>query len=207
MRLEYEKQGNEVMQLLGIMFMNSLFWEQVRRDIEEKYACILECWMLSEYDERVREYRRLPMRNYIVKLLEDEVVEDSVKIVNTLPLHSGALVSLKTRRFMKNYIRVINGFGTKDWYYEDTDSSYFEDKDWDELNKAEFFGKYSLKYKICYGDGGIFYGLMLALKMSYCLTSDKNVKIVEHKAFRGCTNISEKLNRRDDEVIAEMPLS
>ena len=79
------------------------------------------------------------MTNYIVKLLEDEGDEDSVKIENTLPLHSGAFVLSNTKRIMKNYIRVIIGFGTNNWYYEDTDSSYFENKHWDEINKAGFF--------------------------------------------------------------------
>ena len=74
------------MQLLGIIIMNNLCGEQVHRDIEEKYACKLEYWMSSEDDERTKEYWRLPTRNYIVKLVEDERVEDSVKILNILPL-------------------------------------------------------------------------------------------------------------------------
>ena len=72
------------MQVLGIIIMNSLCGEQVRRDIEEKYACKMEYWMSSEDDGRVKENWRLPTRNYIVKLVEDERVEDSVKIINNL---------------------------------------------------------------------------------------------------------------------------
>ena len=97
---------------------------------------------------------------------------------------------------------------------KDTDSSYFESKHWDELNKAGFFGKKSLQGETGYGDGGIFCWLLLAPKITYCLTIDKNGKTVEHKAFRGCTNVSEKLYRKKyskilngDEVIAKVPVS
>ena len=33
--------------------MSSLKGEQIRKDIEEEYACKSEYWMLTEYDERV----------------------------------------------------------------------------------------------------------------------------------------------------------
>ena len=52
----YEDQGDEVMELFVDMVMNSLYAEQIRKDIEEECACISELRKLTEYDESVEEY-------------------------------------------------------------------------------------------------------------------------------------------------------
>ena len=36
--------------------MNSLYGDKIRKDIEEKFACKSEYWMMSDYDERVKDY-------------------------------------------------------------------------------------------------------------------------------------------------------
>ena len=36
--------------------MNSLYGEQVRKYIEESFACKSKYWMLCDYDERGKEY-------------------------------------------------------------------------------------------------------------------------------------------------------
>ena len=36
--------------------MNSLYGEKIGKDKEEKFACKSEAWMMSEYDERVKDY-------------------------------------------------------------------------------------------------------------------------------------------------------
>ena len=38
-----------------------------------------EYWMQTEYDERVLDYQKINFNNYIVKLKDDEGLEDSVK--------------------------------------------------------------------------------------------------------------------------------
>ena len=55
LRQKYKDEGNEVMQLLVKLLMNSLYGEQIRKDIEEKFACKSEMWMQTEYDERVKD--------------------------------------------------------------------------------------------------------------------------------------------------------
>ena len=47
--------------------------------------------MLSESDERVKDYWKLSGINYIVKMIDDKGLEDEVKKLNTMPLHLGAL--------------------------------------------------------------------------------------------------------------------
>ena len=75
-------------------------------------------------------------------------------------------------------------------------------------------GKSLLQGKNDYADGGIFYGLFLAPKIKFCLTINKYGVIGEHKTFKGYTNVSDNLNRREyfkmadgDNLIAKVPLS
>ena len=67
------------MQILVDLLMNSLSGEQIRKDIEESFACKSEYWMISEYDERVKDYRKVSHGNYIFKMVDDRGLEDNVK--------------------------------------------------------------------------------------------------------------------------------
>ena len=65
--------------------MKSLYGENIRKDIEESFACKSEDWMMSEYDERVKDYWRLSHENYIVKMIDDKGLEDDLR--NQIPCH------------------------------------------------------------------------------------------------------------------------
>ena len=125
---------------------------------------------------------------------------------------------------MNNFIHAINGFYTNDVYYTDTDaytlrciyiiSIYIESKHWEKLEKAGLVGKNLLQGKNDYRDGGIFYGLFLAPKIKYCLTINKYGVVDEHKTFKGFSNVSDNLNRKEyfkmaggDKLVAKVPLS
>ena len=214
LRQKYKDEGNDVMQLLVKLLMNSLYGENIRKDIEEKFACKSEYWMETEYDERVKDYWKISGINYIVKMIDDAGLEDEVKKLNTMPLHLGAFVLSSSKRIMNNFKHAINGFYTNDVYYTDTDSLYIEKKHWDKLEKAGSIGKNLLQVKNDYKDGGIFYGLFLAPKRKYCLTINKYGFIDEHKTFKGFTNVSDNLDRKEyfkmadgDKLIAKVPLS
>ena len=149
-----------------------------------------------------------------MKLKDDEGLEDSVKKVNTTPLHLGAFVLSNSKRIMNNFIHAINGFYTNDVYYTDTDSLYIENKHWEKLDKAGLVGKNRGQGKNDYGDGGIWYGLFLAPKIKYCLTINNYGIIDEHKTFKGFTNVSDDLNRKEyfnmadgGKLTAKVPLS
>ena len=173
LRRKYKDYGNEVMELLVKLLMNSLYGEQIRKIIEEKFACKSEMWMQTEYDERVKDYWKISNINYIVKMIDDGGLEDEIKKINTMPLHLGAFVLSNSKRVMNNFIHAINGFYTNNVYYTDTDSLYIEKKHWDKLEKAGLVGKELLQGKNDYEDGGIFYGLFLAPKIKYCLIINK----------------------------------
>ena len=66
------------MQLLVKLMMNSVYGEIIRKDIEETFACKSEAWMMSEYDERVKDYWKISGINYIVKMIDDAGLKDEV---------------------------------------------------------------------------------------------------------------------------------
>ena len=78
LRQKYKDAINDVMQLLVKLIMNSLYGEQIRKDIEESYQCKSEMWMMTEYDERVFDYQRINYGNYFVKMKDDEGLQDEV---------------------------------------------------------------------------------------------------------------------------------
>ena len=63
LRQKYKKKNNDVLQFSVNLFMNSLHGEQIRKDIEESFACFSEVWMMSEYDERVKDYWKISHGN------------------------------------------------------------------------------------------------------------------------------------------------
>ena len=79
LRQKYKNEINDVMQLLVELIINSLYGEQIRKDIEESYQCKSEYWMEKECDERVLYYQEIYYGNFIVKLNDDEGLEDHVK--------------------------------------------------------------------------------------------------------------------------------
>ena len=129
-----------------------------------------------------------------------------------MPLHLGSFVLSNSRRIMNNFIHAFNGFHRNDLYYEDTDSTYIEIKQWDKLNEAGLVGKILLQGKNDYKDDGIFYGLFLAPKLKFCLTINRYGVNDEHKTFKGLTN--ENLDGKEcfkmfngEKLITKVPLS
>ena len=169
--------------------------------------------MTSEYDERIKDYWKISVNNYIVKMIDDDGLEDEVNKLNTMPLNLGAFVLSNSKRIMNNFIHAINGVYTNDVFYTDTDSLYIEKKHWDKLDRTGLVGKNLLQGKKDYKDGGIFYGMFLAPKTKYCLTINKYGVIDDHKTFEGFTNLSDNLDRKEyfkmfngDELVAKVPL-
>ena len=153
--------------------MNALYGEFLRKDISESYQFKSEMWMMTEYDERVLDYQKIIHGNYIVKLKDDEGLEDDLKKVNTLPLQLAVFILSNSKKLMNIFIHAIDGFYTNDVYYTDTDSLYFQSKHWEKLDKAGSVRKNSLQGKNDYKDGGIWYAIFLAPKIKYCLIFNK----------------------------------
>ena len=79
LRQKYKDGSKEVMQLLVKLLMNSFYGENKRKNMEEKFACKSEAWMMTEFDERVNDYWKISGINYLVKMVDDAGFEDEVK--------------------------------------------------------------------------------------------------------------------------------
>ena len=153
------------MHLLVKLNMNSLYGEQIRKDIEENYHCKTENWIMTEYDERVLNYRKINYGNNMVKMEGDAGLEGEVKKGQHHAFSPGAFVLSNSKRSMNDFIHAIDGFNTIDLYYEGTDSMYFENKHWEKLEKAGLVGNNLLQGKNDHKEVGIWYGLFLAPKI------------------------------------------
>ena len=185
------------MQLLVKLLMISLYGKNIRKDIEEKIACKTEAWMMTEYDERVKDYWNKSGIDYIVKRIDDAGLEDEVKKLHTMPLQIGAFVLSNSRKLLNLFIHAINGFYTNDVYFTDTGSLYIENKHWDKLDKAGLVGEKLSRVNNDYKESGIWFALFLAPKIKYCLTINKYGIIDEHETFKSFTNVSDNLDRKE----------
>ena len=136
LRQNYKDEKNDFLQGLVKLILNSLYGDQIRKDINESYYCKSETWMKTEFDENALEHWRLPNGNYIVKMKKDDGLDDDCDIKNTVPAVLGAFILSNSKRNMNNFIREINGFYNNSIYYGDTDSLYIEKKYWDVLDRA-----------------------------------------------------------------------
>ena len=162
----FKSQGKELLQNLAKKIGLSVYGGNIRKDINEEYKCVTENWMKENFDDRVKEWFPLKNGNLIVKLEDDEGVDDfdKAKSVNTMPSHFGSFILSHSRRLMNEVFRVIDGFYSDCIYYGDTDSGYIHKKHWSTLVDKGFVGKSLGLGKNDYGNSGIFYAWFLAPK-------------------------------------------
>ena len=143
--------------------------------------------MKENFDDRIKEWFPLKNGNSIVKLEDDEGVDDydKAKSVNTLPSHFGSYILSHSKRLMNDVFREKDVFYNNVIYYTDTDSGYIHKKYWSELDEKGYVGKKLGEGKKDYGDSGIFYAWFLALKIKYCLVIDDFGIISAKKTFKG----------------------
>ena len=114
-----------------------------------------------------------------------------------MPLQLAAFVLSNSKRTMDIFIHATDEFYTNDLYYEDTQSMYIENKHRENLGKAGSVGKNRLQGKNDYKDGGISTESFLYQKIKHCLTIKKFVIIDEQKTFKGFTNLSDNLDKKE----------
>ena len=67
LRQKYKDEGNDLMQGLVKLIMNSEYGVQIRRDIDEFYKCKSQHWIKTESDGNVLDRWKLPNGKFIVK--------------------------------------------------------------------------------------------------------------------------------------------
>ena len=143
--------------------------------------------MKENFDDRIKKWFPLKNGNLIVKLQDDEGVDDydKAKSINTMPSHFGSYILSHSKRLMNNVFNEIDAFCNNVIYYTDTESGYIHKKYWNKLHEKGYVGKKLGEGKNDYGDSGIFYAWFLAPKIKYCLVIDDFVIISAKRTFRG----------------------
>ena len=59
LRRKYKDENNDVIQLLVKLILNSIYGEQLRKDIEERYSFESKHWIQTECDEREIDYQKI----------------------------------------------------------------------------------------------------------------------------------------------------
>ena len=127
--------------------------------------------MREKFDDRVKERFPLKKGNLIVKLEDDEGVDDchKAKSVSTRPSQFGSETLSYSKRLMNDVIRERVGFYINSICYIDTDSLYIHKKYWSDMVDIGFLGKSLGLGKNDCGFLGVFYAWFLAPKMNDCL--------------------------------------
>ena len=183
----FKSQGKDVLQNLAKKIGLSVYGGNIRKEINEEYKCVTENWMRENFDDRVKEWFPLKNNNFILKLEDDEGVDDfdKAKSVNTMPSHFGSNILSHSKRLMNNVINQLDGLYNNNIYYTDTDSLYIHKKYWSDLIEKGFVGKSLGLGKNNYSNSGIFYAWFLAPKIKYCLVIDDFGIISAKRTFKG----------------------
>ena len=122
----FKSQGRDLLQNLPKKIWLSGYGGNIRKDINQEYKCVTENWMREIFDDRVREWFPLRNGNLIVKLEDDEGVDDydKARSINTMPSHFGSYILSHSKRLMNDVIKRISGFYNNSIYYTGTDSLY-----------------------------------------------------------------------------------
>ena len=94
--------------------MNFLYGKNSRKEIDYKHENGTEIWILIEYDDRVEEYHKIENGVHAVKFEIDEGIDESHETsrVNGIPSHSSSLILSNSKRVLKNFTRIEDGFKT-----------------------------------------------------------------------------------------------
>ena len=79
----------------------------IRGDVTEEFKCKMECWMSTEYNERVLDYLRLTIRDYIVKKKQFDVLECESDLKNTMPDHLDFILGNSERIMEKKHVKLV----------------------------------------------------------------------------------------------------
>ena len=164
----------------------SAYGGKVRKDINEESKCVTENWVKEIFDDGVKESFPSKDGNLVVKIEDDEGVDDyeKAKSVNTMPYHFGSFILSHSKRLKNNVIKQIGGFYKNSIYYTKTDSLYINKKNWSDLVHSGFVGKFHQIGKNDYCNLGIFYSWFLAPKIKYCLVIDDFGVVSAKRTFK-----------------------
>ena len=83
LKQKFKDEGNDLMQGLVKLLMNTFYAIQNRRDFIESLKCIIEHQMLTVYDDNVLECWKLSNGNYEVKFRKHDGLDGDDDVKNT----------------------------------------------------------------------------------------------------------------------------
>ena len=126
LREKYKDEGDDFMQMFGKLLMNSLYGENISKDITEELDFILKIGQAQNMMRSFWDFWRLPNGEHLVKLKQDDGFGCETDLKNTMPTHLGSFIVNNSKKIMKIFIPESDGLKTKNVYDSDTDSLYNE---------------------------------------------------------------------------------
>ena len=102
----FESQGKDAVQNLAKKIGLSVYGGNVRKDINEDNQCVTENLMRENFDDRVKDLFPLKNGNFLVKIEDDEGVDDydTAKSINTMPSQFGSYILSHFQRLINEII-------------------------------------------------------------------------------------------------------
>ena len=168
------------MQTLVKLLMNASFGIQVGMESEEFYEWKRQHWIETEYNHNVSDYWKLPNGNYIVKLKEGDGLDGEIDRKNTLLPQLGAFLKELINKLWIIPLERSTAFTLMVYFTEIRTVCILKKKYWYVLDEASLVGDNLCRSQNDSKLRGIFYGLILAPKIKYCLTINEFGIIEEH---------------------------
>ena len=113
------------------------------------------------------------------------------------PCQLGSFILPHSKRLQNVVLLVLDGFKNNEIHYEDTDSLYIHNDDYENLKSKGLLGKNLYQSKKDCGKKEILFGLFLAPKIKHCIVIEENGILSQGTIFRGYDQIMVGLNFKD----------
>ena len=122
-RDRYKKERKDLLQILAEKIANSVYGNNIRKDVNDQYECVTENWTTENYDDTVKEWWFSKNGKLIFELEDDAGVSniDIAKKINQMTCHLRNYICGHSNRLLNIVLREIDGFYSNNVCYGDTD--------------------------------------------------------------------------------------
>ena len=108
----FKEQGKTILQDMCKKISNGTYGGCIRCDLQNVVKCVSETWMITHYDDRIKEYIPLKNGNYQVNVEDHDGTDDNgiSKKVNSHPFQFGSLLLSYSKRLTNDVILALDGF-------------------------------------------------------------------------------------------------
>jgi len=188
-RLKAKANGQNTIDSLCKLLLNSIYGKTVTRDIEEKYIITSKReFALHKNDHTVKDFDFLSNGQVLMK------IEERGK--SFFPSQFGSYILAHSRRVMNDIVHAIDGFNTFKIWYTDTDSLYIDQISYLKLQELGYVGDALGQGKNDNKSGGVInYAIFAGPKMKYCEIVSPSGETEISVSFKGIQRGTEMLSR------------